>query len=132
MGSAENIEQCLSLIIEKKFQEAKTILDTGLKNSTSNRVLGAAAALEGLIAMQSAKSPVLPFNLQMDMARIRKMLSQRESSIWSDDFDRGYFSTWKKFHKLALEKGLLSQDEGIVKNPDEEEQHDVAAQPSSE
>lgn len=132
MGSAESIEQCLFFIMERKFQEAKTILDTGLKNSTSNRVLGAAAALEGLIAMQSAKPPVLPFDAQMDMAKVRKMLSQRESSIWSDDFDRGYFSTWKKFLKLGLEKGLLSQNEGIVKNPSEEEEHDVAAQPGSE
>src|SRR3972149_3227856 len=110
MGAAENIEQCLSLIIEKKFQEAKSILDTALKNSTSNRALGAAAALEGLIAMQSAKSPVLPFNVQMDRARTRKMLSQRESSICSDASGRGCVSTWKKFLKLALEKGLLSQD----------------------
>ena len=80
MGSAENIEQCLFFIIERKFHEAKTILDTSLRNSTSNRVLGASSALEGLIAMRSAKHPVLPFDPLLDIPKVRKMLRERESS----------------------------------------------------
>ena len=132
MGSAENIEQCLFFIIERKFHEAKTILDTSLRNSTSNRVLGASSALEGLIAMRSAKHPVLPFDALLDIPKVRKMLRERESSLWSDDFDRGYFAVWKRFLKVALERGLFGQDESIVKDPGKEEEHNVAAKPSGE
>lgn len=126
MVTTEIIEQCFSLIIEKKFQDAKSTVEN-IRNTRSTRVLGAASALEGLIAMQSAKPPQYPFDPQRDLPRFRRALNEKESSIWSDDFDKGYFSTWKKFLKYASEHGLFAQEQSVVQNPSEEEEHDKSS-----
>lgn len=122
MVTTEILEQCFSLIMEKKFQEAKELIVQSMGNTKSSRVRGTTSALEGLISVQSAKPPTLPFDPN-DTTKFRRMLSEKESSIWSDDFDKGYFSTWKKFVKFASDKGLLSQ-QSVVENPSEKENHD--------
>lgn len=126
MVTTEIIEQCFSLIVEKKFQDAKNAV-ANIKNTKSNRVLGAASALEGLIAMQSAKPPQFPLDPQRDLLKFRRVLNERESSIWSDDFDKGYFSTWKKFLRYASEHGLFAQENSVVQNPSEEEERDKSS-----
>ena len=120
MVTAETIEQCFSLIIGKKFQDAKSLV-VNMRDTKSGRVLGIAFALDGLIAMQSAKPPTLPFDPQRDLTKFRKVLNQRGSSVWSDEFDRGYFSMWKKFLKYATEHGLFAQGQSVIQDPGKEE-----------
>jgi len=75
-----------------------------------------------LISIRSAKPPTLPFD-PSDMSKFKRMLNEKESSVWSDDFDRGYFSTWKKFLKFADEQDLFKQ-QSVEENPGKEEEHD--------
>lgn len=121
MVTNEIVEQCFTLIMEKKFQEAKARVARDMGNTKSSRVMGSASAIEGLISMQSAKPPTLPFDPH-DVTKFKRMLYEKESSLWSDDFDKGYFATWKKFLKFADEKGLF--EHSVVENPSEEEEHD--------
>ena len=122
MVTNEIVEQCFTLIMEKKFQIAKERIAQNMGNTKSSRVMGSAFAIEGLISMQSAKPPTLPFDPN-DITKFKRMLNEKESSTWSDDFDKGYFATWKKFLKFADEKGLFGQ-QGVVENPSKEEEHD--------
>jgi hypothetical protein len=122
MVTNDMIEQCFTLILDKKFQQAKELVAQNMRNTKSNRVMGSAFAIEGLISMESAKLPTLPLDSN-DVPKFKRILNEKESSIWSDDFDKGYFATWKKFLKFADEKGLFEQQR-VVENPSEEEEHD--------
>ncbi|MBM3896960.1 MAG: hypothetical protein FJ358_00290 [Thaumarchaeota archaeon] len=122
MVANDIIEQCFTLIIEKKFQQAKELVSQNMRNTKSNRVMGSAFAIDGLISIESAKLSALPHDSN-DVPKFRRILNEKESSIWSDDFDKGYFATWKKFLKFADEKGLLEQQR-VVENPSKEEEHD--------
>lgn len=122
MVANDIIEQCFTLIIEKKFQQAKELVSQNMRNTKSNRVMGSAFAIDGLISIESAKLSALPHDSN-DVPKFRKILNEKESSIWSDDFDKGYFATWKKFLKFADEKGLLEQQR-VVENPSKQEEHD--------
>ena len=121
MVTNEIVEQCFAFIMEKKFQNAKGLVAQNMGNTKSSRVMGSASAIEGLISMQSAKPPTLPFD-PSNMSKFRLMLNEKESSIWSDDFDRGYFTTWKKFLKFVNERDL-SKQQSVKENPGKEEEH---------
>ena len=121
MVTNEIVDQCFTLIMEKKFQEARERIAQNMGDTKSSRVMGSAFAIGGLISMQCAKPPTLPFDPN-DVTKFKRMLNEKESSIWSDDFDKGYFATWKKFLKFADEKGLF--EKSVVENPSKEEKHD--------
>lgn len=59
--------------------------------------------------------------------RLKKLLGRRLRSVWCDEFERGYFDTWIKLIN-HLSRGLGEADggkeEGVDKNPDEEEEGD--------
>ena len=124
MVTNEIVDQCFTLIMEKKFQEARERIAQNMGDTKSSRVMGSAFAIGGLISMQSAKPPTLPFDPN-DVTKFKRMLNEKESSIWSDDFDKGYFATWKKFLKFADEKGLF--EKSVVENPSKEEKHDESS-----
>ena len=58
---------------------------------------------------------------------MKKSINSKLSSVWIDDFEKGYFSVWKVFTKNAIEK---LDKEGIVDNPAEKEQANEASHTS--
>ncbi len=124
----EAINECIEKIIAKDFAKAKAIIAEHLKNSPNNKIIGSVFALEGIIAKYSPKNVDMNDSID-DFKMMKKSINSKLSSVWIDDFEKGYFSVWKVFTKNAIEK---LDKEGIVGNPAEKEQANEASQTSSE
>ena len=124
----EAINECVEKIIAKDFTKAKAIIAEHLKNSSNNKIIGSVFALEGIIAKYSPKNVDMNDSIE-DFKMMKKSINSKLSSVWIDDFEKGYFSVWKVFTKNAIEK---LDKEGIVDNPAEKEQANEASQTSSE
>ena len=114
----EAINECVEKIIAKDFTKAKAIIAEHLKNSSNNRI----------IAKYSPKNVDMNDSID-DFKMMNKSINSKLSSVWIDDFEKGYFSVWKVFTKNAIEE---LDKEGIVGNPAEKEQANEASQTSSE
>ena len=124
----EAINECVEKIIAKDFTKAKVIIAEHLKNSSNNKIIGSVFALEGIIAKYSPKNVDMNDSIE-DFKMMKKSINSKLSSVWIDDFEKGYFSVWKVFTKNAIEE---LDKEGIVGNPAEKEQANEASQTSSE
>tara|TARA_B100000678_G_scaffold265233_1_gene249268 strand:+ start:35 stop:418 length:384 start_codon:yes stop_codon:yes gene_type:complete len=124
----EAINECVEKIIAKDFTKAKAIIAEHLKNSSNNKIIGSVFALEGIIAKYSPKNVDMNDSIE-DFKMMKKSINSKLSSVWIDDFEKGYFSVWKVFTKNAIEE---LDKEGIVGNPAEKEQANEASQTSSE
>ena len=124
----EAINECVEKIIAKDFTKAKAIIAEHLKNSSNNKIIGSVFALEGIIAKYSPKNVNMNDSID-DFKMMKKSINSKLSSVWIDDFEKGYFSVWKVFTKNAIEK---LDKEGIVEDPAEKEQANEASQTSSE
>ena len=124
----EAINECVERIIAKDFSGAKTIIAKHLKNSSNNKIIGSTFALEGIITKYSDKNIKMIDSIE-DFKIMKKSINAKLSSVWIDDFEKGYFSVWKVFTKNAIE-GL--DKESIVHDPAKEKQTDEAAYSSSE
>ena len=118
----EAINECIEKIIAKDFTKAKVIIAEHLKNSPNNKIIGSVFALEGIIAKYSPKNVDMNDSID-DFKMMKKSINSKLSSVWIDDFEKGYFSVWKVFTKNAIEK---LDKEGIVDNPAEKEQANEA------
>ena len=119
----EAINECVEKIIAKDFTKAKVIIAEHLKNSPNNKIIGSVFALEGIIAKYSPKNVDMNDSID-DFKMMKKSINSKLSSVWIDDFEKGYFSVWKVFTKNAIEK---LDKEGIVDNPAEKEQANEAS-----
>ena len=124
----EAINECVEKIIAKDFTKAKVIIAEHLKNSSNNKIIGSVFALEGIIAKYSPKNVDMNDSIE-DFKMMKKSINSKLSSVWIDDFEKGYFSVWKVFTKNAIEE---LDKESIVENPAEKEQANEASQTSSE
>ena len=122
----EAINECIEKIIAKDFTKAKVIIAEYLKNSPNNKIIGSVFALEGIIAKYSPKNVDMNNSID-DFKMMKKSINSKLSSVWIDDFEKGYFSVWKVFTKNAIEK---LDKEGIVDNPAEKEQANEASHTS--
>ncbi|MCH2403849.1 MAG: hypothetical protein ATL_03170 [Thaumarchaeota archaeon] len=122
----EAINECVEKIIAKDFTKAKVIIAEHLKNSPNNKIIGSVFALEGIIAKYSPKNVDMNDSID-DFKMMKKSINSKLSSVWIDDFEKGYFSVWKVFTKNAIEK---LDKEGIVDNPAEKEQANEASHTS--
>jgi len=122
----EAINECIEKIIAKDFTKAKVIIAEHLKNSPNNKIIGSVFALEGIIAKYSPKNVDMNDSID-DFKMMKKSINSKLSSVWIDDFEKGYFSVWKVFTKNAIEK---LDKEGIVDNPAEKEQANEASHTS--
>ena len=123
----EAINECVEKIIAKDFTKAKAIIAEHLKNSSNNKIIGSVFALEGIIAKYSPKNVNMNDSID-DFKMMKKSINSKLSSVWIDDFEKGYFSVWKVFTKNAVER---LEKESVIDNPTEEEQADEAAESSS-
>ena len=122
----EAINECVEKIIAKDFTKAKAIIAEHLKNSSNNKIIGSVFALEGIIARYSPKNVDMNDSID-DFKMMKKSINSKLSSVWIDDFEKGYFSVWKVFTKNAIEK---LDKEGIVEDPAEKEQANEASHTS--
>ncbi len=122
----EAINECVEKIIAKDFTKAKAIIAEHLKNSSNNKIIGSVFALEGIIARYSPKNVNMNDSID-DFKMMKKSINSKLSSVWIDDFEKGYFSVWKVFTKNAIER---LDKEGIVENPAEKEQANEASHTS--
>ena len=123
----EAINECIEKIIAKDFVRAKAIISEHLKNSTNDKIIGSTFALEGIIAKYSNKNQNIVDSIE-DFKVMKKGINSKLSSVWIDDFEKGYFSVWKVFTKNAVEK---LEKESIINNPAKKEQTDEATDSSS-
>lgn len=122
----EAINECIEKIIAKDFVRAKAIISEHLKNSTNDKIIGSTFALEGIIAKYSNKNQNIVDSIE-DFKVMKKSINSKLSSVWIDDFEKGYFSVWKVFTKNAVEE---LEKESIIDNPAKKEQTDEAADSS--
>ena len=122
----EAINECIEKIIAKDFVRAKAIISEQLKNSTNDKIIGSTFALEGIIAKYSNKNQNIVDSIE-DFKVMKKSINSKLSSVWIDDFEKGYFSVWKVFTKNAVEE---LEKESIINNPAKKEQTDEAADSS--
>ena len=122
----EAINECVEKIIAKDFTKAKAIIAEHLKNSSNNKIIGSVFALEGIIAKYSPKNVNMNDSID-DFKMMKKSINSKLSSVWIDDFEKGYFSVWKVFTKNAIEE---LDKESIVENPAEKEQANEASHSS--
>ena len=122
----EAINECVKKIIAKDFTKAKVIIAEHLKNSSNNKIIGSVFALEGIIAKYSPKNVDMNDSID-DFKMMKKSINSKLSSVWIDDFEKGYFSVWKVFTKNAIEE---LDKESIVENPAEKEQANEASHTS--
>ena len=123
----EAINECIEKIIAKDFVRAKAIISEQLKNSTNDKIIGSTFALEGIIAKYSNKNQNIVDSIE-DFKVMKKSINSKLSSVWIDDFEKGYFSVWKVFTKNAVEE---LEKESIINNPAKKEQTDEATDSSS-
>lgn len=123
----EAINECVEKIIAKDFIRAKAIISEHLKNSTNDKIIGSTFALEGIIAKYSNKNQNIVDSIE-DFKVMKKSINSKLSSVWIDDFEKGYFSVWKVFTKNAVEE---LEKESIIDNPAKKEQTDEATDSSS-
>ena len=123
----EAINECIEKIIAKDFVRAKAIISEHLKNSTNDKIIGSTFALEGIIAKYSNKNQNIVDSIE-DFKVMKKSINSKLSSVWIDDFEKGYFSVWKVFTKNAVEE---LEKESIIDNPAKNEQTDEATDSSS-
>ena len=123
----EAINECIEKIIAKDFVRAKAIISERLKNSTNDKIIGSTFALEGIIAKYSNKNQNIVDSIE-DFKVMKKGINSKLSSVWIDDFEKGYFSVWKVFTKNAVEE---LEKESIIDNPAKKEQTDEATDSSS-
>ena len=123
----EAINECIEKIIVKDFVRAKAIISEHLKNSTNDKIIGSTFALEGIIPKYSNKNQNIVDSIE-DFKVMKKSINSKLSSVWIDDFEKGYFSVWKVFTKNAVEE---LEKESIIDNPAKKEQTDEATDSSS-
>ena len=122
--SKESINECIENIIKKDFSKAKLVIAENFRNSSNKRNIGTKFALEGIISKYAVKNIDISKSLE-DFKSMKKGINEKLSSIWIDDFEKGFFSVWKIFVKKAIEN--LDNKESVVKDPSEEKQSNKAS-----
>lgn len=114
------LHEALLLISSGKPSEARALLADTSRWSDEARSYGRRLGLKGVLNSISHKS--LPFGLSSEpdkVGSVRDIIRNRQTSIWGDEFDRGYFEVWLLILEL-FEKGGLGDNGGrqrVVEDP---------------
>lgn len=105
------------LILDRKVTEAKEALKEQVLSDNSEDK-GMYMAAKGLISMidKRQNNEELIEDIEK-MLRLKKLLVKELDSIWSDDFDKGYYETWIKFINFSRRDSLAGNKEGVEHNP---------------
>tara|TARA_B100000749_G_C18303325_1_gene413571 strand:+ start:29 stop:421 length:393 start_codon:yes stop_codon:yes gene_type:complete len=129
--SKENIKNCIDSILEKDFSNAKLIIAEKFVNHSNEKTIGIKFALEGIISKHSGKNSMNKESSEY-LKLINKSIKEKLSAPLVDDFEKGYFSVWKIFVKLSLDKLEIDNEKRIIENPGKEEQTNKSSNSSSE
>lgn len=111
----------MGLILEKRFSEAKIIVIENFENTTSERTRGARSAFEGIVSRYSTREAPQLVSEEY-FPNLKRTLNEKCKSVWSDDYDKGYFSVWKELLKIAPQtSNILHKKERVIENPSEKE-----------
>ncbi|MBI2184162.1 MAG: hypothetical protein HYU39_04295 [Thaumarchaeota archaeon] len=124
------LQEVLSLLVSSKSSEAKTLIGESSRWSEDPRTQGIRYALKGLLNALTAKSAM--GGALGDPGRrnsLRETMRNRQASVWSDEFDKGYFEVWTMALGLfdSGELGNNGSRQSVVEDPSEKKHHDEAA-----
>ncbi len=131
---AANEKSFFNHILAKDVMAAKAALKEEFKIK-DDKSWGRYMAARGMVSMLDNKNiDDGIFDDKEKMMRLKKRMTERISSIWCDEFDKGYFDTWIGFinyhrrQEPEQESELLETNtkEGINQNPDEQNEHNEA------
>ena len=113
------VKKIFRFLLDKDLSGAKNMLNENITiNNDEER--GKHMALKGLVVLQeNKKNEGNFFEEDEKMSRLKKLLVKHIASIWSDDFDKGYFETYVKFINFLKRNNLFKGKESIDKNPSE-------------
>ena len=111
------LKKIFQLILDRNVKAAKEALKgrTVLDNSEDQ---GKYIATKGMISMidKRKNNDGLIEDIEK-MLRLKKLLVKQVGSVWSDDFDKGYYETWIKFINFSRRNSLAGGKESVDKNP---------------
>lgn len=114
-------ERVFQLLQTRRFQQARALLQSEAAGRAS---FAERLGVEGLISLISKEEGT------SSDTRLRATVRARLTSAWSDTFDKVYFGVFRRYLQFLSEgSGAESgqvKNVGIVENPAEEKEHDVA------
>jgi len=114
----DKLRRCFQLILEKKYSDARNLLNPSSNDQGSDPNPGIKFAIEGIINFVNDK-PKEGFLEDIDrLKKLRQFLKSKISSIWTEDFDKEYFGTWLYFLIFLLRRLNSKVDvNSVVDNP---------------
>ena len=101
--SKENIKNCVESILEKDISNAKLILADKFSNYSNEKTIGIKFALEGIISKHSGRNSMNNESLEY-LKQININIKEKLAAPLIDDFEKGYFSVWRIFVRVSLDK----------------------------
>lgn len=129
--SKENIKNCVESILEKDISNAKLILADKFSNYSNEKTIGIKFALEGIISKHSGRNSMNNESLEY-LKQININIKEKLAAPLIDDFEKGYFSVWRIFVRVSLDKLKINDKKRIIENPRKEEQTNKSSDTSSE
>ena len=129
--SKENIKNCVESILEKDISNAKLILADKFSNYSNEKTIGIKFALEGIISKHSGRNSMNNESLEY-LKQININIKEKLAAPLIDDFEKGYFSVWRFFVRVSLDKLKINDKKRIIENPRKEEQTNKSSDASSE
>ena len=129
--SKENIKNCVESILEKDISNAKLILADKFSNYSNEKTIGIKFALEGIISKHSGRNCMNNESLEY-LKQININIKEKLAAPLIDDFEKGYFSVWRIFVRVSLDKLKINDKKRIIENPRKEEQTNKSSDASSE
>ena len=129
--SKENIKNCVESILEKDISNAKLILADKFSNYSNEKTIGIKFALEGIISKHSGRNSMNNESLEY-LKQININIKEKLAAPLIDDFEKGYFSVWRIFVRVSLDKLKINDKKRIIDNPRKEEQTNKSSDASSE
>jgi len=119
---SKNIEKTLfKFVMDSNITKAKSLLND-MTIPKNDKDLGKYIAVKGIISMLNNRNKVNGVVEDIaKMSRLRKILLKRTESIWSDEFEKGYFETWISFINYSKRylSSYSSTEKSINQNPSE-------------
>jgi hypothetical protein len=127
---SKNIEKTLfKFVMDSNITKAKSLLND-MTIPKNNKDLGKYIAVKGIISMLNNRNKVNGIVQDIaKMSRLRKILLKRTESIWSDEFEKGYFETWISFINYSKRylSNYSSTEKSINQNPSEQKKENEAS-----
>ena len=97
------IEECFRLILEGDAAESRRLLRSAAQKELKGRAFGAQLAVEGITqTMTGKRNDVGLIREPEGFMRLEEGFRKGLGTIWTDEFDRGYWETWLAFVQYSI------------------------------